>query len=60
MGEGLIRMTIRDIRNEEVLIVRSECAVEWISNDGYVGERVDNLMHLPRVPSDGDTSAKYI
>ena len=50
VGDGLLRMTIRDIRNEEVLIVRRECAVELISNDGYVGERVDYLLQLPRVP----------
>ena len=37
-GDGLLRMNKRDIRNEEVLIVRSECAVELISNEGYVGD----------------------
>ena len=50
VGDGLIRMTILEIRNEEVLIVRSECAVELISNDGHVGERVVYLMQLPRDP----------
>ena len=50
MGDGLIRMTICDIRNEEVFIFRNECAVELISNDGYAGERVDYLMQLPRDP----------
>ena len=48
MGDGLKRMNMRDMRNEEVLIVRSDCAVELISNDGYAGERVDYLMQLPR------------
>ena len=33
VGDGLIRMNMRDIRNEEVLIVRTDCAVEMISND---------------------------
>ena len=50
VGDGLIRMTIRDIRNEEVLILRSECDVDLISNDGYVVERVDYLMQLSRGP----------
>ena len=50
VGDGLIRMNMRDIRNDEVLIVRSDCAVELISNDGYIGERVDYLMQLPRDP----------
>ena len=50
VGDGLIRMNMRDIRNEVVLIVISDCAVEFISNDVYVQERVDYLMKLPRVP----------
>ena len=33
MKDGLIIMTIGDIRNEEVLSVRSECAEELISTD---------------------------
>ena len=37
-GDGLIRMIMRDIRNEEVLIDSREAAVELISNDGLVGE----------------------
>ena len=37
-GELLIRVTMRYIRNEEVLIDRSESAVELISNDGQIGE----------------------
>ena len=43
VGDGLIRMTIGDIRNEDVFIVRSECAEELIAKDGYVGDRVDYL-----------------
>ena len=38
VGDGLIRMTMRDIRNEEVLIDCREAAVELISNDGHVGD----------------------
>ena len=42
VGDGCIRMNMRDIRNEEVLRDISDCA-EILYIEGHVGERVLNM-----------------
>ena len=58
--DGLIRMIMWDVRNEDVLINIRESAVELISSDGHIVERVLNLMQWVADPlREWDTSQIY-